>query len=71
MSGQVEVETQFHIPQYQTNQHEAAPQYYIIQAEGPDAQQTEVGLKCPFFVEIWLLVKRIIIILLSLLVYCE
>ena len=45
MSGQVEVETQFHIPQYQTTQHEAAPQYYIIQAEGPDAQQTEVGLE--------------------------
>lgn len=41
MSGQVEVETQFHIPQYQTTQHEAAPQYYFIQAEGPDAQQTE------------------------------
>jgi len=43
MSGEVEVETQFQIPpQYQPSELEAAaPQYYFIQTEGPDSQQTE------------------------------
>jgi len=41
MAGQVEVETQFQIPQYQTSQLEAAPQYYFIQAEGPESEHTE------------------------------
>ena len=58
MSGQVEVETQFHIPQYQTTQHEGAPQYYFIQADGPDSQQTEVSLESStLFVEICLSLK--------------
>ena len=43
MAGQVEVETQFQIPQYQTSQLEAAPQYYFIQAEGPESEHTEVS----------------------------
>ena len=42
MSGQVKLETQFEIPQYQSSQYEA-PQYYYIQADGTDGtQQTEV-----------------------------
>jgi len=41
MSGQVKIEPQFQVPQYQPSQLEAAPQYYFIQAGGPDAQQTE------------------------------
>jgi len=41
MSGQVKLETQFEIPQYQSSQYEA-PQYYYIQADGTDGtQQTE------------------------------
>jgi len=41
MSGEVEVETQYQMPQYQPSELEAAPQYYFIQTEGQDAQQTE------------------------------
>ena len=45
MSGEVKVETQFQIaPQFQSSELEAAaPQYYFIQTEGPDSQQTEVS----------------------------
>ena len=46
MSGQVQLETQFEIPQYQTSQFDS-PQFYFIQADGQDTtQHTEVGLFC-------------------------
>eukprot|EP00092_Neocalanus_flemingeri_P029908 GFUD01032473.1.p1 GENE.GFUD01032473.1~~GFUD01032473.1.p1 ORF type:complete len:341 (+),score=87.31 GFUD01032473.1:102-1124(+) len=38
MSGQVQLETQFEVPQFQTSQFEA-PQFYYIQADGPDTTQ--------------------------------
>jgi len=38
MSGQVQLETQFEIPQYQTSQFDS-PQFYFIQADGQDTTQ--------------------------------